>query len=160
MNPPDSRLDAGVSTSEPIALDGDDDEDGAETRRLAGLRRRLAGLFAPRLFLLALALSVVGVLVGGAVPVVGVIGRLLGIAAAGFALAFVASGRRYAEAGLAGAVAAGLGFVVAATNALVLPVIADYGVQVAGVGTTAGLIAALLGHYLGRDLRAGLAREL
>jgi hypothetical protein len=148
MHRPDSRA--------PTA-DGDA---AATPGRLAGVRRRLGGLFAPRLFLLALVLSVVGVLVGGAVPLVGVVGRLLGVALAGFVLALIASGRRYVEAGLAGALAAGLGFVFGVLDVLLLPVVADYGVQVAGVGVTAGLVAALLGHYLGRDLRAGLTREL
>jgi hypothetical protein len=125
-----------------------------------GIGRRFRRLFAPRTFLLAVALSVVGLVAGGAVPVVGYLGRVLGVALAAFALAFLSSGRRYVEAGLAGALAAGLGFVLGTLNSALFPVVADYGLQIAGVGTTAGLLAALLGHYLGRDLRAGLTREL
>jgi hypothetical protein len=158
----DSRLGGGEPAPDSAGNDGDGGGSSgpSETRRLGRLRPRLGRLFAPRLFVLALALSVGGVLVGGAVPIVGIVGRLVGIAAAGAVLALVSAGRRYAEVGLAGALAAGLGFVVAATNLLVLPGIADYGLRVAGVGTTAGLVAALLGHYLGRDLRAGLTRDL
>ncbi|MFB6102963.1 MAG: hypothetical protein ABEJ73_10400 [Haloplanus sp.] len=148
----DSRLDAENAADTP---DG-----GERTGRFGGLRRRVGRLFAPRLFLLALALSVVGVVAGGSIPIVGAVGRFLGVALAGFALAFVGSQRRYVEAGLGGAIAAGFGFVLAGFDAVLLPVVADYGVQIAGVGTTAGLVAGVLGHYFGRDLRAGLTRKL
>jgi len=128
--------------------------------RLGGLRHRLGGLFSLRPFLLALVLAIVGLVVGGSVPVVGMIGRFLGIALAGFVLAFVTSGRRYVEVALAGALSAGVGVVLSAVEMAFLPLVADYGLRIAGVGTTAGLIAALLGYYFGRDLRAGLTREL
>jgi hypothetical protein len=137
-----------------------DDADDSSTGGRFGLGRRFRRLFAPRVFLLAIGLSVVGLVVGGAVPVVGYLGRFAGIALAGFVLAFLVAGRRYVEAGLAGALAAGLGFVLATLNSALFPVIADYGVRIAGIGTTAGLLAALLGHYFGRDLRAGLTKDL
>jgi hypothetical protein len=136
------------------------DDTGTSTGRFAGLRHRLGGLFALRPFLLAVGLSLVGLVVGGSVPLIGSIGRFLGIALAGFVLAVVGSARRYAEAGIAGALTAGVGFVLSAFDTAFLPIVADYGLQIAGVGTTAGLVAALLGHYLGRDLRAGVTREL
>jgi hypothetical protein len=148
----------------PDIVRGGDDTDAeasdASSGGRFGIGRRLRRLFAPRVFLLAVALSVVGLVAGGAVPVVGYLGRFVGIALAAFALAFLVSGRRYVEAGLAGAIAAGLGFVLGTLNSAFFPVLADYGLQIAGVGTTAGLLAALLGHYLGRDLRAGLTKEL
>ncbi|MFB6108187.1 MAG: hypothetical protein ABEJ82_05000 [Haloplanus sp.] len=128
--------------------------------RLAGVRRRLGGLFSPKLFVLALALSLVGLLVGGAIPIIGVVGRFVGVALAGFALGLVADRRRYVEVGLAGAVAAGLGFVASALGTVLIPYVVDYGVEIAGVGATAGLVSALVGHYFGRDLRAGLRRDL
>ncbi|MFD1633130.1 hypothetical protein ACOZ4L_12315 [Haloplanus ruber] len=138
----------------------DDADTEASTGRLAGLRRRFGGVFALRPFLLAVVLSLVGLVAGGSIPVLGAVGRFVGIALAGFVLAFVVASRRYVEAGLAGALTAGVGFVMSAFSTALLPVVADYGIQVAGIGTTAGLIAALLGHYFGRDLRAGLTREL
>ena len=139
--------------------EADADADDAGSGRF-GLGRRFRRLFSPRTFLLALVLSVVGLVAGGAVPVVGYLGRFLGIALAAFALAFLVSGRRYVEAGLAGALAAGLGFVLGTLNSALFPVVADYGLQIAGVGTTAGLFAALVGHYFGRDLKAGLTKTL
>ena len=141
-------------------ITSDDAEESTSGGGRFGIGRRVRRLFSPRTFLLALVLSVVGLVAGGAVPVVGYLGRFLGVALAAFALAFLASGRRYVEAGLAGALAAGLGFVLGTLNSALFPVVADYGLQIAGVGTTAGLLAALLGHYLGRDLKAGLTREL
>jgi hypothetical protein len=134
----------------------DDDANG----RLGGLRRRFATLFSIKTFLLALALSLAGLFLGGAVPVIGLAGRFVGVALAGFAVGLVAGRRRYAEVGLAGAVTAGLGFVASALGTVLIPMVADYGVEIAGLGATAGLVAALLGHYFGRDLRAGLTREL
>jgi hypothetical protein len=140
-----------------IASDEDESASSGGRFRLGARFRRL---FAPRIFLLALVCSVVGVVAGGFVPLVGSFGRLVGIALAGFALAFLTSGRRYVEAGLAGALTAGLGFVLGTLNSALFPVIADYGLRIAGVGTTAGLIAALVGHYFGRDLRAGLTKAV
>jgi hypothetical protein len=142
-----------------VSDDADDAADAPSGGRF-GIGRRVRRLFSPRAFLLALVLSVGGLVAGGAIPVVGYLGRFLGIALAAFALAFLAGGRRYVEAGLAGALASGLGFVLGTLNSALFPVVADYGLQIAGVGTTAGLLAALLGHYLGRDLKAGLTREL
>jgi hypothetical protein len=137
-----------------------EDDSTESTGRLGGLRRRLGGIFALKPFLLVFVLSVVGLVVGGSVPVVGIVGRFLGIALAVFVLSCVVAGRRYVEAGLAGALTAGVGVVLSAVDVAFLPIVADYGLQIAGVGTTVGLLAALLGHYLGRDLRAGLTREL
>jgi len=141
-------------------LANDDDAADASSGGRFGVGHRVRRLFASRVFLLALVLSTVGLVAGGAVPVVGYLGRFLGIALAAFVLAVFTSGRRYVEAGLAGALAAGLGFVLGTLDSALFPVVADYGLQIAGVGTTAGLLAALLGHYLGRDLRAGLTKEI
>ena len=139
--------------------EADADADDAPAGRF-GIGRRFRRLFRPRTFFLAIVLSVVGLVVCGAVPVVGYLGRFLGIALAAFALAVLSSRRRYVEAGLAGALAAGLGFVLGTLNSALFPVVADYGLEIAGVGTTAGLLAALAGHYLGRDLKVGLTKEL
>jgi hypothetical protein len=138
----------------------DEDDASASSGSRLRLGARLRRLFAPRIFLLALVCSVGGLVAGGFVPLVGSFGRFVGIALAGFALAFLTSGRRYVEAGVAGALTAGIGFVLGTLDSALLPVIADYGLRIAGLGTTAGLIAALVGHYLGRDLRAGLTKDV
>ncbi|WP_336024991.1 hypothetical protein [Halobellus salinisoli] len=120
--------------------------------------------FSVRSFLVVLALSVVGIVAGGSVPFVGTLGQLIGLFVAAFAIGLVGSRTRYLEVGLAGAAAAGLAFVLGTLTSVFAPlavgVIADYGVAIAGVGTGTGLLAALLGHYFGRDLRDGLTREV
>jgi len=120
--------------------------------------------FSIRSFLVVLAVSVLGIVAGGAIPLVGAVGQFLGLFLVAFAIGIVGSRARYLEVGLAGAIAAGLAFVLGTLTSVFAPVavgiIADYGVAIAGVGTGTGLLAALLGHYFGRDLRDGLTREV
>ncbi|WP_256545591.1 hypothetical protein [Halobellus inordinatus] len=120
--------------------------------------------FSIRSFLVVLALSVVGVVAGGSIPLVGSVGQFLGLFVVAFAVGAVGSRRRYLEVGLAGAIAAGLAFVLGTLTSVFAPVavriLADYGVAIAGVGVGAGLLASLAGHYFGRDLRDGLTRDV
>ena len=84
--------------------------------------------------------------------------------AVAFAAGLVGSRSRYLEVGLAGAVAAGAAFLLGTLTSVFAPiagrVLADYGVAIVGVGTGAGLLVALAGHYFGRDLRDGLTRDV
>jgi hypothetical protein len=110
----------------------------------------------PQGLLLTLALTVAGFLVGGFVPLVGGVTGLLGIAVAGFALG--ALGRaRYLELALAGAATGATAFFL---DRLVLSTLAGFAVPLTLVGGTAGLLAAVLGGYSGRDLRDGLTRDV
>lgn len=135
---------------------------GGLRSRLTPSRPRLG--FRPRGFLVALLLSVVAMFVGGSIPVVGFVGRFLGLLAVGFALGVLSSRRRYLEVGLAGAVASGLGFVLSALTTVFFPfavdLLAEYGVAVAGLGAATGFLASVVGHYFGRDLREGFSREV
>lgn len=97
-------------------------------------------------------------------PLLGTLGSAAGLFAAAFLLGVVLTRRRYPEVGAAGA---GVGVVTAVTGTLTaafLPIgldfLAQYGVGLAAVGGGIGLLLALVGHYLGRDLRAGLTREV
>lgn len=131
---------------------------GRESRR-ARLRARAGRLFSLRAFLVALALAAGGLLLASAVvPGVVPLGGLLGVAAATFALG-LAGRRRYAECALAGAAVAALALLF---GHLVLSLVGGsaVGATVAAVGGAGGAVAAVLGHYLGRDLRAGLVGEL
>lgn len=152
---------------------GDRRSDAASDERASGggvrarARGRLGRLFSPKAFVVALALAAVGIVGGGAVlgfvPVLGAVGGFAGLFAVAFALGAIWSSRRYAEVGLAGAVAAGLSFVLNTLGAS-LPLgavwLQRHGVTIAGVGVGAGLLVALLGYYFGRDLRTGLTREI
>jgi hypothetical protein len=92
----------------------------------------------------------------GAVPFLGGILGLLGIFAAGFLLGTL--GRRgYLELLVAGAATAGVGLLL---DQFVLSIVADLALPLAAVGATAGALAAVLGHYFGRDLRDGVTRSL
>jgi hypothetical protein len=115
-------------------------------------------------FLLALVLSVVAVVAGGAVPLLGFVGRLVGLFVVAFAIGLVGRERRYLEVGLAAALASGMGFVVGTLTSAFFPfavrLLSEYGVAIAGVGAGVGALAALVGHYFGRDLRDGVTRDL
>lgn len=122
------------------------------------LAERATRVFSPKLFLLALVAFGVAFVAGNtAVPIVPVVGGLGGVAAVAFVLGLVVSTRRYLEVTVAGAVAAGLATWL---NNLVLSVVGNVGVPIALVGAGGGVLAALGGYYLGRDLRDGLTRDL
>lgn len=138
-------------------------ERSADRGGRTGLRGRLGDrvghLFSLRGFLLALGLSAAGLFVSGFVPLLPeTVAALLGVFAGTFALGLVGSRRRYAESAAAG------GAVVAVAtllNFLVLSLISGVGPSAVGVASGgAGVLAGLLGHYFGRDLRAGVTRDL
>lgn len=119
-------------------------------------RARLASLFSLRQFIVGTVATVAGLLVvGGALPL-GAIGDLLGVATGAFVHGAVAGDRRYAEAAAAGGA---VGAVATVLDHLVLTVV-TLGLPVAVFGATGGVVAGLVGHYFGRDLRDGLTREL
>lgn len=132
--------------------------------RRSRLRRRVGRLFSLRVFLGSLLLAVVGMTLGGAVPLVGFAGRIVGLFVVGFLVGLLAEHRRYLEVGMAGGVASGLGFLLSTLGSAFLPVAADllaeYGVAIAGGGALAGVVVTVIGHYFGRDLRAGVTREV
>ena len=121
--------------------------------------------FSAKAFALSLVAVAAGVLVGGAIPLIGgTVGVAGGVFLAAFLVGLVLSARRYVETGLAGAAA---GATVAVTNVLgvgFLPIGIDYlqqwGLPLLALGGGVGLVVALLGHYFGRDLRAGLTADV
>lgn len=145
---------------------GDDETDESTSRR-RGLRSRLGRLvpgpslgklFSLRAFLLAVVLSVGGMLAASVVPFLpGVVASLLGIVLAGFVLGVGREQRAYLETCIAGA---GVAAFATLLDYLLLSVVGNVGVPMAAIGGGAGFLAGLVGHYLGRDLRAGLTREV
>jgi energy-converting hydrogenase Eha subunit A len=96
--------------------------------------------------------------IAGLVPFVpATVATLVGVFLGAFALGLGRSKRSYLEASLAGT---GTAVVAALTQFLLLSVVGDLGVPLAAAGAGAGLGAAVVGHYLGRDLRNGLTRDL
>lgn len=136
--------------------------------RLSGLKRRTSNIFAPRSFFLALLAVVVGIVaggfIGGLIPFLGTIGRMVGVFTGTFVLGLVRSRRQYLEVALAGAVAATLVVLSSTLSGAFLPVgvevLQQYGIALAGIGAGSGAAAALLGYYFGRDLRAGLTKSV
>jgi len=127
----------------------------ADSRR-ARVRSRIASLFSVRQFLLAAVAALAGLLVVGGLMPLGGLGDLVGLASGAFVHGALSRRRRYAEAALAGgAVALGATLL----DHLVLTIL-GLGLPVATLGVFAGAVAGVLGHYLGRDLRHGLTRDL
>ena len=121
--------------------------------------------FSAKAFAIALAVVAVATFVVGAVPLIGgAIGTVGGVFVAAFTLGTVLSSQRYVETGLAGAVAGGGTAVTSVLGVGFLPIGIDYlqqwGPSLLAIGGGLGLVVALLGHYLGRDLRAGLTADI
>lgn len=117
-------------------------------------RFSLSYYFSPKAFLAFVLTIGVALFVSGlAVPIAG---RLLGVLAVTFLLGLATSRRRYAEMTAAG-------ISVGAVSALADHAILTFASSLQGstaVGITAGLLACLVGYYFGRDLRAGLFRDV
>ena len=109
-----------------------------------------------RALLLSLVLVAAGILLAGQVLPLGVIGDLLGILVGAFLYGVGSDVRHYGELVLAGTVAGGAS---ALLGNLVLSLVGA-GVPMVAFGAVAGALAAVLGHYFGRDLRDGLTRDL
>ena len=153
---------------------GEFDDLGAEEAasedegRLAGARRRVGRVFSIRGFLLALVVVVVGVVaggtIGGIVPFMGTVGRIVGVFAATFFLGLVRSHRQYVEVGVAGAAVAALLAVTQVFSGVFLPIgvewLQQYGLALGAIGAGSGAIASMLGYYFGRDLRSGLTTSI
>mgnify|MGYP000616264146 CR=1 FL=1 len=123
--------------------------------RLETLRARLAETVSLRPFLLVVAATVGGGLVGVSLPLVGGVGAPVGAAVSGFATG-VLGGRYYGAVLAAGAVGgAAMALVDHAGLALLWA-----GPPILTAGAVVGAVAAALGHYFGRDLHAGLTRPL
>lgn len=131
-------------------------EAGVTGRLRARLASPFSGLFSVRLFLLVtFAAFATMVLAGLFVPLGGLAGYL-GIGVVGFLVGAAADGRQYLELLVGGAASSAVGTVVGNVVLAGLGV----GLPLAVIGATGGAVAGVVGHYLGRDLRDGLTREL
>ncbi|AGB36277.1 hypothetical protein [Natronococcus occultus] len=159
----DAEIDAGPSSgadaSSASSTDADTESTSAED---ASLRSRLPSLprpslgagFSPKGFLALVGALGVGFFAGELV--IPIAGQIVGMLAVAFAIGIATSKRRYLEVGAAGAAVGGIAAVV--SNAVLA--VAGSGRAVLAVGVTAGLVACLVGYYLGRDLRNGLFQEI
>lgn len=140
---------ADTATETDVSTDAATDD---ETGRIRG---RVDDAFSITSFALQLGGALAGAfLIGGALPL-GPLSGVVGIFAVLFGLGALSTGSRYVEAGLAGTL---VGVVTTVLTTVTLSVVSGGLVPVAG--GIAGGLAALVGHYLGRDLRDGLTRDL
>ncbi|QIB75175.1 hypothetical protein GL213_04510 [Halogeometricum borinquense] len=154
------------STTE-FSLDSVTDESSATSSNSATSNEsRLAGLFSPKLFVVVFLASLLGAFLGGSIPIVGFIGRFLGLFAVGFGAGLLSGRSHYAEVGLGGALAFGLLWVLTTLTSgfafapFAVELLAKYGLAIAGAGAGVGLLTTVIGHYFGRDLRDGLTRDI
>lgn len=106
-----------------------------------------------------------GVVLGGAIPLIGgTIGPALGVLLGAFLVGLLFSSRKYVETGIAGTVAGAGTAVTSVLGVGFLPIGLDYlsewGLPLLAVGGGLGLLLALVGHYFGRDLRAGVTGDV
>ena len=152
-----------MSRSDELTEPVDDIEADATAPSDDGGSGRLGGRFSAKALLVSLVAVAVGVGVGGAIPLVGGLTSLVGVAAATFLLGML--GRSwYLETGIAGGAVVGINFALSLLTTAALPIglefFQQYGLAFGGVGVVLGIALALVGHYFGRDLRDGLTREI
>jgi hypothetical protein len=126
------------------------------TGRIARARQSIGRLFSIRAFLLSLVgVGTSGLLLGFVLPL-GAISGFLGVFVAAFAIGLVSSDWRYLEVGIAG----GLTTLVATLLEFFVFALAGRFGPVLAISAGLGVLIALVGHYLGRDLRSGLTTDL
>lgn len=143
-------------TVDPVEEPGNTQSRRTESRT-DRLRSRAASLFSPRSFLVTAVVALAGYLVIGGIPLIGAVTKFLGIAAGTFLAGAVGSESRYVESAAVGTAVAGG---AALLNHLTLTVFTGIGVPLVALGALLGLLAGVAGHYFGRDLRAGLTRDI
>ncbi|ACV47494.1 MULTISPECIES: hypothetical protein [Halomicrobium] len=148
-------LDGGFDTETDFGTESAETEVAEPATDTGGLRGRAADAFSVTSFALQLVGALVGTfVVGGALPL-GPLSGVVGVLAVLFVLGVVSTEARYAEAGAAGVL---VGVLTTVLGSITLSVVSGGLVPVAG--GVAGGLAALVGHYAGRDLREGLTRDL
>lgn len=113
-------------------------------------------VFSVRAFGLVVSLALAATFLAGMVLPLGGLAGYLGIALVGFGVGLADSQRRYTELLVGGAVASAVGTFV---GNIVLTAL-GIGVPLVVLGALGGAAAGVVGHYFGRDLRAGLTRDL
>ena len=116
-----------------------------------------AELFSKWSFGFALVATLVGFAAGTFLLPLGPLGGALGVLAAAFLFGLLNPRRAYLEATLVFALVGGL---ASFFPTLTCAAATGRGVPIFVVGAVVALVAGLVGYYFGRDLRAGLAREV
>jgi hypothetical protein len=154
MSERDTQVQRDVGVDVSVGID-EGEEETSEGGIGTWIRSKLGAVASTGGLVVSTVLALGGAMAGGLLPL-GIIGNALGIFLGGFVYGVVASDRHYIEFGLAATLVAAL---IAVFGNLVMT-IAGPGIPIALVGAGIGLVAGLVGHYFGRDLRAGLVRDI
>jgi hypothetical protein len=159
---PDIESDVDVDVGDDVDIGVADDllEEPSRPESSGGVRTRVREtartVATGRSLAAALVLVAAGAFLVGELLPLGVVGTLLGVALGGSLYGTLSDTRHYTETSLAGALAGGVSVLL---GNLALSLI-GVGVPLVVVGAVGGGLAGLVGHYLGRDLRDGLTREV
>lgn len=154
---PDIGDDVGIDVDVPEeTLDRSTEERVTDDGTRARIRKSASKVVSGKAVVLSLVLVVGGMVGVGSLLPLDTVGNLLGILAGAFLYGLGSEVRHYLELAVAGALAGGG---AALLGNLVLSLL-GVGIPMVAVGAIAGALAGLFGHYLGRDLRDGLTREL
>jgi hypothetical protein len=154
MSERDTQVQRDVGVDVGVGID-ESEEETNEGGIGAWIRSKLGALGSTGGLVVSTVLALGGAMAGGLLPL-GIIGNALGIFLGGFVYGVVASDHHYVEFGFAATLIAAL---IAVFGNLVMT-IAGPGIPIVLVGAGIGLVAGLVGHYFGRDLRAGLVRDI
>jgi hypothetical protein len=153
-----------MSSTDELLREVEDNEPSQPEQETESRRSRLTDkttdVFSPKNFVIALVLISVGLFVTGRfIPIISAIPGtgFIGVFAAAFALGSLNSKRSYLETGVAGALVSGVSILF---GNLALSIIGRFGIELALIGGAVGAVVALLGYYFGRDLRAGVTKDV
>lgn len=155
----DSATDSGLGLDERSEVEGR--ESTAQQEESGGLLRSLYGrtvgrVLSTRSLGIALVVTFVFSMLFSLIPLVGLLGKLLGIGVAGFVYGLIGSSSRYPEHLLAGGIVGGGSALLG--NLLVIGFGSMTGLLALGV--LGGALTATVGHYFGRDMNQGLTRDI
>lgn len=137
---------------------GESDAEGESEGVVRSRLPTLESVFSPRTFLLRAVLLLGGAFGAGFLPFVGgVLAVALGVFGAAFLIGAASDEARYLETVTAGGL---LGGALALLRSFSIAIASGGGGRLASIGIGVGLVASLLGLYFGRDLRAGLTKEV
>lgn len=154
-----SAADSGLGLDERSEVEGREStvqqgESGGILRSLYG--RTVGRILSTRSLGIALVVTFVFSMLFSLIPLVGLLGKLLGIGVAGFVYGLIGSSSRYPEHLLAGGIVGGGSALLG--NLLVIGFGSMTGLLALGV--LGGGLTATVGHYFGRDMNQGLTRDI
>jgi hypothetical protein len=155
----DSSLDSSADTG--LGGTAGRREDSAQQSESGGLLQSLYGrtvgrVLSTRSLGITLVVTFVFSMLFSLIPLIGLLGKLLGIGVAGFLYGLVGSSSRYPEHLLAGSIVGGGSALLG--NLLVIGFGSMTGLLV--VGVLGGALTATVGHYFGRDMNEGITRDI